>query len=144
MSMRRSWEQRRARLFAGAARDPKSNAAARRPATGRRRTELVGRDFSDPQPRSPGRSRLRGAVLLALLLTALPLAALRVEILRLRYRLAEAVTEEERLFEHERAAIVELRRARDPNRLRRLAHELGFTRPERVIQLHSPRREADS
>jgi hypothetical protein len=72
------------------------------------------------------------------LTAALMVASLRVSILRLRYQLAAAVSEETELLERQRAVTVELRELRDPTRLRELATERGFARPERVIQLSVP------
>ena len=63
---------------------------------------------------------------------------LRVSILRLRYQLSAAVTEETELLAQQREITVELRELRDPNRLRELATKQGFARPERVIQLSVP------
>jgi hypothetical protein len=65
-------------------------------------------------------------------------ASLRVSILRLRYQLAAAVREETKLLERQRAVTVELRELRSPTRLREIATEQGFVRPERVIQLSVP------
>jgi hypothetical protein len=65
-------------------------------------------------------------------------ASLRVSILRLRYQLSAAVTEETELLERQRAVTVTLRELRDPTRLRKLATERGFARPGRVIQLSVP------
>jgi hypothetical protein len=72
------------------------------------------------------------------LAAALMVASLRVSILRLRYQLSAAVSEETQLLERQRAVTVELRELRNPTRLRKLATELGFARPERVIQLSIP------
>jgi len=72
------------------------------------------------------------------LAAALVIASLRVSILRLRYQLSAAVSEETRLLERQRAVTVELRKLRDPARLHQLASELGFARPEQVIQLAVP------
>jgi hypothetical protein len=69
---------------------------------------------------------------------ALMIASLRVSILRLRYQLSAAVSEETELLERQRAATVTLREMRDPARLHRLAAERGFGRPDRVIQLSVP------
>lgn len=69
------------------------------------------------------------------LVAALALTALRVDLLRARYGLAEAVREEQTLRAEERELTVELRRLRDPARLAELAREQGFVRPERVIDL---------
>ena len=98
-------------------------------------TELVGRDFSKPR-RPTGAWRTTGAALLVgLALGGLSLASLRMTIVRTRYALADSLARETALLALERQAKVELRELRDPRRLRQLAGELGFTRPERVIEL---------
>jgi hypothetical protein len=74
----------------------------------------------------------------AALAAALMVASLRVSILRLRYQLSEAVTEETELLARQREITVELRELRDPTRLHELATRQGFVRPERVIQLSVP------
>jgi hypothetical protein len=78
------------------------------------------------------------AVAVGTLAAALMIAALRVSILQLRYQLSAAVAEETQLLERQRAVTVELRELRDPTRLRELAAEQGFVRPERVVQLSVP------
>jgi hypothetical protein len=65
-------------------------------------------------------------------------ASVRVSILQLRYRLSAAVVEETDLLARQRAMTVELRELRDPSRLRELAAQQGFARPERVVQLSIP------
>ncbi len=69
------------------------------------------------------------------LAAALLLVALRNSILALRYDLDVALARELELLKHERAATVQLRELRDPNRLQALARERGFVRPETVIDL---------
>ena len=133
--MRRTWSAQRARLVAGARAGP---AVAHRPEVG---PDLVGRDFS--RTRAGGRGDLRRWLLPALagaVLAALLLASLRTSILRVRYDLATAMTEEAALLERRRAVAVELRELRDPARLHRMARELGLARPERVIDLGRPER----
>jgi hypothetical protein len=99
---------------------------------------MVGRDLA--RLRSRGRRTAVPWLVIALgaVAAALLLASLRVSILRLRYDLAAAVTEETTLLARQRAATVELRELRDPARLRDLATELGLARPQRIIQLSVP------
>ena len=78
------------------------------------------------------------AITVGTLAAALMVASLRVSILRLRYQLSAAVTEETELLASQREITVELRELRDPTRLRELATKQGFARPERVIQLSVP------
>ncbi|MDG2050453.1 MAG: hypothetical protein P8M78_09855 [Myxococcota bacterium] len=77
-------------------------------------------------------------VLIASLVVALGLAALRLEVLRLRYALGDAALTEQRLVEEERDLIAQHRRLRDPVRLAREAQTLGFVRPETLIVLPIP------
>jgi hypothetical protein len=101
--------------------------------------DLVGRDLAGGPPR---RARVRRRLPLALLgggiVAALLLVTLRVEILRLRYAVAEVAAEEQTLAERIAQAKFRLRELRDPARLRRLAAERGFVRPERVLQVELP------
>jgi hypothetical protein len=74
-------------------------------------------------------------VLVVVLAVALGVAALRTELLRVRYALAEATLEEQRLLDEERALTAERRKLRDPVHLARRAEALGFVRPEHLIDL---------
>jgi hypothetical protein len=128
MSLRRSWSDERSRLFAPARRVLQARGSSQ---------VLVGRDFS--REAEPARSRvalwaaLVGGALIAALLTT----SLRVDILRLRYALGEAVKEEATLLERSRVLTVARRELRDPHHLRRLAEQRGFVRPGRVIHLNA-------
>jgi hypothetical protein len=129
--MSRSWRSRRAALFAGAAGAAAPAAAQRDPDA-----VLVGRDFVRPRARGGAAGRARWVpALVACVAAALLLAALRVQVLRVRYELGRAVAEETQLLERQRAATVALGELRDPRRLRRLAEARGFARPERVIEI---------
>jgi hypothetical protein len=101
--------------------------------------DLVGRDLAGGPPR---RARVRRRLPLALLgggiVAALLLVTLRVEILRLRYAVAEVAAEEQELAERIAQAKFRLRELRDPARLRKLAADRGFVRPERVLQVELP------
>lgn len=99
-------------------------------------TVLVGRDMAGGvRTRGQRHSRLLGGVLVGGVLAALLLSAVRTEIFHLRYQLSDAQSREHRLDETRRALTVEMRGLRDPMRLRRLAAERGFVRPEQVIEL---------
>ena len=101
----------------------------------RARADLVGRDFA--QPRSTGR-RWPGALpalLAGALLASLALAALRVDLIRIRYGLGEAMKEERELLERDRALRARVGSLRDPIRLARLAPRYGLARPARVLEL---------
>ena len=96
--------------------------------------------MSKTRGRMPGLRRSVAACLLGLALGALCLVALRVDILRTRYALAEALEHEQKLLAERRDLTVEMRRLRDPARLTSLARKRGFVRPERVIDLELPAR----
>jgi cell division protein FtsL len=66
---------------------------------------------------------------------SLSLAALRIDILRLRYAMAEAVSVEKSLVDEHSALLARVASLRDPARLERLARERKMERPERVIEL---------
>jgi hypothetical protein len=126
MSLR--WSDRRKQLFAH-----ESASEARREAKATAGAPLP-RDWS-ARRRTP-RPRLAWAPLFAVaVLSLLTLAALRVSILRTRYALGATLQRETELRARERSAAVAAREQRDPHKLRELATQLGFTRPERVIDL---------
>ena len=108
-------------------------AAARQPA--RARVELVGRDFAGPRTPSRSLSRALPALLAGVVLAALALAALRVDLIRVRYGLGQAMQEEKQLLEQERGLRARLGSLRDPIRLAQLAPRYGLARPARVIDL---------
>jgi hypothetical protein len=120
MSLR--WSDRRAALFAA------ERVRSERPQP---------RAFGVPRPRA--RPRLGRSTIVALLVGAsiglLGLAALRISIIRTRYELAATLQHETELRGRERSAAVDVRVARDPQKLRELAARQGFARPERVIDL---------
>ena len=69
------------------------------------------------------------------LLAGLAVAALRVDLIRVRYGLADAVREEKALLEEKRQSLARMRTLRDPFRLARLAADRGLARPERIVDL---------
>ena len=69
------------------------------------------------------------------LLAGLAVAALRVDLIRVRYGLADAVREEKALLEESRQALARMRTLRDPLRLAHLAASRGLARPERIVDL---------
>lgn len=74
-------------------------------------------------------------LLITALLVSLGIAALRIDLLRVRYALAAATLEEQRLLDESRALTAEMRRLRDPYHLALQAQELGFVRPARLIEI---------
>jgi hypothetical protein len=97
--------------------------------------DLVGRDLASPLLRVRNVKGLLPVALAVAVGAALLIATLRIEILRTRYRLAQVATEGERLRDERDQALIEARRLRDPERLARLARQLGFGNPRRVIDL---------
>jgi len=97
------------------------------------RLDLIGLDLSGKRRRGP---RFFGwpAVVAALLL-ALGVAALRVDLIRMRYALADGLSAEQQLIEEQRELTARMRALRDPAVLARQARELGFVHPDRVIDL---------
>ncbi len=107
-------------------------------ATVRRATgDLVGRDFA--RVRATGRlSTRRIAWLVGVgFACALALAALRIDILRVRYALGEAIREEKALVQQQRQQTATLEARRNPSRLVELAQKRGFAPPEHVIDLRT-------
>jgi hypothetical protein len=134
--MSKAWARQRARLFA-----PDFSIAtppAAQPRTAEPDADFVGRDYARLRSRERRVSRPWLIIALGTLAAALILASLRVSILRLRYDLSAALSEETQLLEQQRTVTVKLRELRDPSRLHELAKELGLGRPERVIQLSIP------
>jgi len=103
----------------------------------RQQAKLIGRDLAGMPFRSNTRNRLLPIALLGALIAALCLAALRVDLIRQRYDLAEAMKTEKQLLEQKRLMTAQDRRLRDPARLARLAAERGFVRPERLIDIQT-------
>ena len=105
----------------------------RRPA--RARADLVGRDFAQPRNRGRAWPAALPALLAGVLLAALAIAALRVDLIRVRYGLGQAMQQEKELLEQERALRARVGSLRDPIRLARLAPRHGLARPIRVLEL---------
>ena len=119
MSLR--WRDRRKQLFAGEAAAKASEGKLRR-------------DWSTP--RRQAQRRLAWTPLFAAaVLSLLALAALRVSILRTRYALGATLQHETELLARERSVAAAASEQRAPQKLRESAAQLGFTRPERVIDL---------
>ena len=101
-----------------------------------RRLELIGLDVADRMPRL--RPRLALPLLAVALLMALTVAALRIDLIRMRYALAEAMAAERRVVDEQRSLTLRVRQLRDPVRLTARARELGFVPPQKVIDLPAP------
>jgi hypothetical protein len=96
--------------------------------------DLVGRDFARVRLSATGtRARPLRVLLVTAFACAFAIAALRIDILRVRYALGEAVSEEKALVLELRSRSAELESLRDPSRLAELAREQGFRRPDRLL-----------
>lgn len=97
---------------------------------------LVGRDFARSRPLgSTLRAGALGWLVVVACVCALGLAALRIDILRMRYALGDAVQEERSLALERGRRTAQVESLRDPTRLAELARQRGFGRPERVLEL---------
>lgn len=102
--------------------------------------DLVGRDLARVRLSGGGpTSRPLAALLIGALVAGMGLAALRIDILRLRYALADSIEAEKKLDENQRVWTARKESLRDPARLAELARERGFVRPTRVIDLRTLR-----
>jgi hypothetical protein len=106
-----------------------------RDASGAPRRDLVGRDLARVRLSAARTKRPLAALLIGALVAGMGLAALRIDILRLRYALADAVETEKTLLEEARVWTARKESLRDPARLAELAAERGFARPRSVIDL---------
>jgi hypothetical protein len=98
--------------------------------------DLIGLDMA-PSRREIGSQTWLPAIA-AVVLASLLLAVLRMNIVRLRYAVAEGVTVEQGLLAEKRDMTVDLLRLREPKLLSVQAAALGFAAPERVINFHAP------
>ena len=97
---------------------------------------LAGRDFARSRPRSRALpTGLLGWLIAVGCTCALGLTALRIDILRMRYALADAVQAERTLTLQRSQHTAQVESLRDPARLAELAEERGFGRPQRVLEL---------
>jgi hypothetical protein len=101
-----------------------------------RRESWIGVDFA-PLANAPS-SRSFIPLLVLALIVALGVASLRIDLIRTRYALAEAMAAEQTLIEEQRALIVRQRRLRDPAVLATLAAERGYRSAESVRTMPDP------
>ncbi|MCP3982787.1 MAG: hypothetical protein GY723_00265 [bacterium] len=118
--MSRAWSQKRARLF---------------DAAGGQKKNLVGRDMKRTRRQKRSNRIAWLPIFVGVVAAALFLVALRNSILRVRYDLDAARQRETALMERKATATVRLRELRDPTRLKALAKERDFVRPDKVIDL---------
>ncbi len=150
--MRRPLLSRGLRSGAAARIEPRATAAPRRPrrpgvVADRQRASqswvVTGRDVSKSEPPRrilPGiRPTSLGIIAAGAVCAALLLVALRMDSVRLRYALAEAVRAEQGLLDEQRSLIVEVRQLRDPRRLEGLGRELGLAPAACIVDLDHPR-----
>ena len=97
--------------------------------------DLVGRDLARVRLAGTRGPRSRVIWLIAALIASVGLAALRIDIFRLGYALAEAVGTEQALLEEQSVWTARKATLADPTRLAELAEERGFRRPTEVIEL---------
>lgn len=97
--------------------------------------DLINRDLARVRPSGRVLPPLAWALLGGLLVAALVLAALRIDLLRVRYGLAQAVKQEKVLLEERRSLEAERQSLRAPGRLAELAGEAGLVRPRQTLRL---------
>jgi len=104
----------------------------------RSQRSLIGRDLAAMHRDAERRRRRWIPLVVGGLLAALCLTALRIDLIRQRYDLAAAMSEEKRLLEERRLLTARVRSLRDPARLAERARQLGFERPAHVLLLDAP------
>ena len=104
----------------------------RRVATATGRLDLVGRDLGRGERTLRPTRRGLTLLLAAAMIAALAVAALRIDLIRVRYGLAEAVRTEKALVQERREIVARVRAMRDPVRLGEIARNQGFVRPRHI------------
>lgn len=124
-------------------RPPRSRAVSGRGPRAQAARVVTGRNVArsaPPRRRLPAvRSASLFIVATGAVCAALGLVALRMDSVRLRYALADAVRAEQDLLDEQRSLTVEMRQLRDPRRLERLGSELGLGPAGCLIDLDHPR-----
>jgi hypothetical protein len=72
------------------------------------------------------------------MVSALAITALRVDLIRVRYGLADALEAEKVLLHERREALAAVSARRDPARLAPLAARRGLVRPTHLLELELP------
>lgn len=98
-------------------------------------SDWIGRDVLGDFQRKRPAIRVSVPLIVCVVIASLALVVLRSDVIRIRYALSEAMEEERRLLEEQRAYTVTMRKLRAPGHLVELAREQGFARPERIIYL---------
>ena len=106
----------------------------------RPRQAWIGIDVSsEPVPQTPrGVYPLFAAAAVVVVLAALAVAAVRIDLLRTRYAVSEAMDRENELIDEQRQLIVRRRQLRDPVELAVQARARGFRPPAHVLALPDP------
>ena len=97
------------------------------------RLDLIGIDMAPT--RRTARHRMAFPAMVGLVIGALLIAGQRMDVVRMRYAIAEAVTLERQLLEEKSRLTVSLRHLREPKLLSERAVQLGFAKPDRLINL---------
>ena len=97
----------------------------------------IGFDFSGVT--DPSRAKWLVPLLLVAVVTALGVAALRIDLIRIRYAMAASVESENSLIEERRALIAHKRQLRDPTVLAVEARERGFRSPAHIFSIVDPK-----
>jgi len=106
------------------------------------RREWIGLDFAGK--RNPPRSHVLIPLLVVAIVASLGVAALRIDLIRIRYAMAATMAEETALLEEQRGLIVRKRERLDPVELAIQARTRGFGPPAHVFALPDPVPEPDS
>jgi hypothetical protein len=106
----------------------------------RPRQAWIGIDVSsEPVPQTPrGAYPLFAVAAVVVVLAALAVAAVRIDLLRTRYAVSEAMERETELIDEQRHLIVRRRQLRDPVELAVQARARGFRPPAHVVALPDP------
>jgi hypothetical protein len=98
--------------------------------------QWIGIDVSSEE--NPRRMQRLLPLLLIALIAALGVVSLRIDLIRVRYAMADALDQENSLIAEQRRLIVRRRQLRDPVELAVRARTLGFRPPSRVISVPEP------
>jgi hypothetical protein len=98
--------------------------------------EWIGVDFSGEN--APRRVRKLLPLLILSLIAALGVSALRIDLIRTRYAMADALAEEKALITEQRELILRRRQLRDPVELAVQARVRGFRPPTQILSLPEP------
>lgn len=113
-------------------------------ARGRAHAEnLVGTDFAARRRRTQRWQRLATPFVVLGLVAALVITALRNDIVRMEYGLAESGRQEQELLDQQRRLTVERRSLLAPGRLYEIARKRGFVRPARVVEIDGDEQRAN-